>query len=264
MAVALRSLVIAAALVLIPSLLISRSALHRHDVPWLLRGSGLFVEWVTTATVLLPAFALLARSRRTAASQTVAAALIALSITWLTLSWGLFYGSGQFLSTEAIAFASDNGSQLFKHFLEFNPIVTATIPVILGTATFAVLLLGKKTYPENRQRSNLVSLCAIALLGASLLTLRWTTLRSVSSLSTNSTTGAVDLTSNKWRRYLAKEVGPLSSLATRQLNEVTGDGELWPMPQFALPEYRRGHITIEQYLAQVPSDAKRYNVLLIL
>jgi arylsulfatase A-like enzyme len=63
---------------------------------------------------------------------------------------------------------------------------------------------------------------------------------------------------------LAREVGPLSSLVTRQLNEVTGNGERWPSPDLALPEHRRERIDIDQYLAQVPSDAKRYNVLLIL
>jgi arylsulfatase A-like enzyme len=48
------------------------------------------------------------------------------------------------------------------------------------------------------------------------------------------------------------------------LQEVTGDGDRWTAPPFALPEYVRKRHNIQDYVASVSPQAKRHNVLVLL
>lgn len=261
---ALRALLIAAVLMLAPAAFVTRSALYRSEIPLLLRTSGLFLEWFATAALLLLPLWLLYR-RPTSRARVAAASVLTIAIVaWLGFSWGLFYGSGQFLDAEALAFASGNGLQLTKHFLEFNPGVTAGLPVAIGLLTAFVVRAGLRSYPEHTWKRNVGPLAVLLVLGVSTFIGRALTLHFTSRVVSNALTGDVDLVASKWRTYLRREIGPLTHLANQELQDVTGSGEDWPNPPFPLPEYIRKQRSIQDYVASVSPRAKRHNVLVIL
>lgn len=263
-AVVLRSLAVAATLLLLPALLVTRSALYRGEIPLLLRVSGLFWEWFATAALLLLPLSLLGR-HPVSRTRLIAASVLAVGVVvWIGFSWGLFYGSGQFLDTEALQFASGNGAQLTKHFLEFNPTVTFGLPIAIGLLAAFVVRIGLRTYAERPWQRNIGLLAALLLLGLMLLVGRGLTLRFTSGIVSNVVSGDVDLVASKWRHYLSREIGPITHLANQELQEVTGDGEHWSTPPFPLPEYTRKRGSIQEYLASSSGQAKRHNVLLIL
>jgi glucan phosphoethanolaminetransferase (alkaline phosphatase superfamily) len=263
-AVALRGLLIAAVLMLAPAAFVTRSALYRGEIPLLLRVSGLFLEWFATAALLLLPLGLLYRRPSSRARVAIASVSTIAIVTWLGFSWGLFFGSGQFLDAEALAFASGNGLQLTKHFLEFNPGVTLGLPVAIGLLTTFVVRAGLRSYPEHAWKRNVGSLAVLLVLGVSTFIGRALTLHFTSRVVSNTLTGDVGLVASKWRTYLRREIGPLTHLANQELQDVTGSGEDWPNPPFPLPEYNRKQRSIQDYIASVSPQAKRYNVLIIL
>lgn len=255
---------VAVALVIIPSLLVTKSPIYRSEIPLLLRASGLFGEWFIASVLVLPTLLLLWK-RPTTRPRLIGASLTsALLLAWLGFSWGLFYGSGQFLDLEALAFASENGLQLTKHFLEFNPKLTVTLPFAIALLAFGVVRVGLREYPQFTRRQLTRWIGIPLLLGLGLMLGRTLMLRFTWEVESSGVSGETNTVASKWRRYLARQVGPLTHLATQEIQDVTGSDDRWPEPQLALPEYARKRLTTEQYVASVPATAKHYNVLVIL
>lgn len=259
-----RALALGALGVTLPALLIDRSVFYRNDVPLMVRASAFLFEITLTALALAPA-ALSNRRAATEKGDLWLRALLCLPIAiWLGLSWGLYYGTSQMLGVEAVTFALGNGAALGKHFLEFNPLLVLALPLgIVGSSLAAALFLARPVRPTRAQKE-LGLLAAWGLL----LTLCWgarcLTLTSSMEIARNRTTGELEVGAERFERYARREAGPLTALLASEFADWTGTSKRWPAPRLALPVHERPKVSLASYLAAVPGDAKRWNVIVVL
>jgi arylsulfatase A-like enzyme len=263
-----RGLVAAALIVLVPAAAVRRSLFYRQDVPLAVRAAAFAIELLFAALVLVVLLALhgLGPSRGPAGRLRAAAALLAAgSLATLYLaSWGLYYGAGQFIGRESLAFASGNGGQLLLHFLEFNPLVVVSLPLAAVAAAAALGAAARRPLrPASRAEATAWLLGPTVVLGG-LLTASALTLQASSAVHVDAVTGVGGLVAERHTRAARRESGPLTFLALDQLPEVVGGGERWPAPAVPIPELRRPRLSLSAYSARVPADAPRYDVLLVL
>lgn len=259
-----RALAVGTVGVTLPAALIDRSLFYQDDVPFTVRASAFVLEVTLTAIALLPA-ALLHRRAPLRSNDLWLRALLCLPVVvWLGLSWGLYYGTSQMLSAEAVLFAMGNGAALGKHFLEFNPLLLVVLPLAMaGGALAAGTYLARPVLARRTRTEPIVLGTWFFLLGLCWVA-RSLTLASSVEIARDRTTGELEVGAQRFARYARREAGPLTTLVSSEFADWAGTASRWPAPRLALPIHERPRVAMASYVATVPADAKRWNVVVIL